>query len=174
MELSPLVDILLGLFLLIFGPLVISAAQLSLRSRQGALKQEDSIQISATFVALLVSVLALVASGWSYLLMREVRFLMQTGLALLIVIGSALVIRRSLRAQQITLRQAVEVTTSQLMMLTGLLMTLSGLFALVTFPFLSGASQGFEQIRNSVLILGVAGGFMTIAFLLFNLFFAEQ
>lgn len=168
MEITTPLYVAVGLFLLIFGPIVISAA----RPSQPPEGTNVGWQLTAVIITLVAAVAAAVASGWVYLLQNESQFLLQTGVALFIAFGSSVAIIGYRRRDKTAVQYAVDTLNNRLLLLSGLTMTLCGLFMVISLPFISDPSDEIEQARNILLGVGVAGGFSTVGFLLIGLFFA--
>jgi hypothetical protein len=171
MELPPLLDIGLGLFLLLFGPLVISAG---LRNDQ-EISREGKWQVVPFALAALVAIPAAVVSGWVYLLERQPQFLLQSLIGLLIAFACILNLWRLTRTWNAPFRQNFLLLNDLLMSVMGGIMGLSGLAILLTYPIAAvSADDALVQIRSLVHILGTGAGFGAITLMLLNLSFAEN
>lgn len=173
MEMTPVLDLALGLFFTVFGPIVISVAISQMRqTRERYQLQSDSWKLPAFLLTTLIASLAAFASGWVYLLGREPRFLAQTLIALFMALVGALSIWRESRARHQRLRISFVYLNDYGLAVSSGAMAVCGVLMLVTLPFntLSGA---VVELRTFTTIIGVIAGFSTVGIMLFSVLLTD-
>jgi hypothetical protein len=171
MNMTPLLDISLGLFLAIFGLILERLGRSQFKESSQGADVKLGLQLGAFVVMTVIAAGAALLSGWVYLVGRDSRFLLQTVIALVIFVGGVLQMRR-LRSQ--SMKFSLRLLNDSLLWMAGILMSIGGVLSLLTYPFVANNPEsGLLTVHTMGQVAGVAAGFSTIVFMLVNLFVAE-
>jgi uncharacterized membrane protein YfcA len=172
MDVSPPLDCALGLFFLIFGPIVTSVAVSQFRQTRDQYQIQGGWRIPAFLLMTVIAALAAIFSGWVYLLEREQRFLLQTLISLVLVIVGAGLLWQARRVNKQPLRVLIVYLDDFLLAIASGTMAVCGGLMLVSFPILLLGNPN-PDIRIFIMTIGLIAGFTTIAVMLVSVLFTN-
>lgn len=161
---SPILEFALGIFMVVFGPLVFSVARTDPSSDEGRVRFDG--QIALLLVAILTALCAAVVSGYVYITTQDTRFLIIALVTGFIAVGAIAALwgisrRRPLRLHAQSLQTAA------------VIMIISGALSILTFPLLYVDTIGISQQHLLITWVGVGASFTAIGVLLIGVIFAD-
>jgi hypothetical protein len=172
MEMVPLLDISLGLFLAIFGFILERLGRSQMKGEDG----ESNWQIPLFGFLTVIAGTAALVSGVVYTLGRETQFLTQTVVSLFVAIAGALNFRRARSATMQPPRYSFRYFNDALLWFAGIVMGIAGAIMVVTFPAraVSSVDDFITTFRTIVQVVGIIAGFSAIGFMLLSLLSADS